>query len=135
MGGAICTVDIAYREDIERVIRIIQANTDRYMSEIPEMEEAPYVHGVVDLGSNGITLRIQSYLSNQANAARVQRAMLRVTKRIFEENYITIPFPQVVVHQGEEDIVPITATLIPAEEPVTVDLEATADSEEEKPDP
>lgn len=136
MGGAICTIDIAYREDIERVIRIIQENKDRYMAEIPEMEEAPYVHGAIQLGSSGITLRIQSYLSNQANAGRVQRAMLRITKRIFEENNISIPFPQVVVHQGEDDIAPITATLVPATEKVdlkeTAEPEVTTDSEEKK---
>ncbi len=111
MSGAICTVDVAYREDLERVLRILQSSSDRYMREIPEMEEPPYIHGVIQLGSSGVTLRMTSYLTNQQNVGRVQRAMLLLTKRIFDENDVCIPFPQVVVHEGEKDIIPVDAAI------------------------
>lgn len=104
MCGAICYVDVAYREDIEHVFEVLKKNKHRYREEIPEMETDISVHGVTELGSSGITLRITSYLSDQSNTGMIQRGMYRVTKRIFDENNITIPFPQVVIHEGDKDI-------------------------------
>lgn len=95
--GAICDVDIAYKEDAESVIQLIEDNAALYRNAIPEIMEGPYVDGVVELGASGVTIRIWS-LAGQENVLKVERQMRRVTKQLFDDNNIEIPFTQVTIH-------------------------------------
>lgn len=95
--GAICEVDIAYKEDIDKVIDIIKSSTSVYAENIPAIVEGPYVDGVIDLGSSGVKLRLWA-LADQECVYAVERDMRRVTKDLFDENGIEIPFQQVTLH-------------------------------------
>lgn len=99
--GAICTVAIAYKEDIDRVMALIRDNTERYSKEIPELQEGPYVDGVTDLGDSGVTLYIWSP-AEQSKVKALERDLRRVTKELFDENNIEIPFNQVTIHTEAE---------------------------------
>lgn len=101
MCGAICYVDIDYREDVDQVIQLIHENRQSYMDAIPHMAEGPMVQGVTDLGDSGMTLRITAYVKDQRYAGMVQRAVLKETKKLFDEHGIRIPFAQVVVHSED----------------------------------
>lgn len=95
--GAICEVDIAYKEDVDKVIDLIKANSYKYTEAIPAIVEGPFVDGVVDLGSSGVTLYLWA-LADQEKVRAVERDMRRVTKDIFDANNIEIPFNQVTIH-------------------------------------
>jgi len=99
--GARVFVDIAYREDIDAVIKLIEGSTEIYKREMPYMLEGPYVDGVVNLGDSGVTLRIWA-LADQEKVRAVERDVLRITKAILDENNIEIPFNQVTIHTADD---------------------------------
>ena len=98
--GAICKIAIAYKENANEVIKLINDNKDRYISEIPSISDGPYVDGIVELGDSGVTLRIWA-LSDADYVLSVERDIFRVTKDIFDENNIEIPFNQVTIHTAD----------------------------------
>ncbi len=95
--GAICMIDIAYKEDIKKVMALILDNTPRYRASIPEMIDGPFINGVQDLGDSSVTIRVWASANNE-NAFKVERGIRQVTKEMFDENGIEIPFNQVTVH-------------------------------------
>lgn len=98
--GAICLVDVAYEEDINKVIELIKSSQERYRKDIPAITVGPNVDGILELGDSGVTIRIWAHAEiNMVNA--VERELRRVTKNIFDENGIVIPFNQVTIHTGE----------------------------------
>lgn len=98
--GAICLVDVAYKEDINKVIELVKNNAERYRKEIPEITNGPNIDGVMELGDSGVKIRIWAH-TDVANVLGVERAMRRVTKDIFDENGIEIPFNQVTIHTAD----------------------------------
>lgn len=98
--GAICTIDIAYKEDVDRVIELINDNAAMYTEAIPAIVEGPYVDGVVEFGLSGVTLYLWA-LADQERVRAVERDMRKVTKEIFDKNGIEIPFNQVTIHTAE----------------------------------
>lgn len=98
--GAICFVDIAYKEDINRVIDLINGSTDRYRKEIPEITKGPKVDGVLNLGDSGVTVRFWAH-SDISKVYYVERELRRVTKNLLDENGIEIPFNQVTIHEAK----------------------------------
>lgn len=99
--GAICDVDIAYKEDASKVIKLINDNVNLYKNNIPEIAEGPYVDGVVELGASGVTIRIWA-LAAQGDVLKVERQMRRVTKQLFDDNNVEIPFTQITIHTDTE---------------------------------
>lgn len=95
--GAICDVDIAYKEDAGKVIKLLGESAKTYQSLIPEIVEGPYVDGVVELGASGVTIRMWA-IASQEDVLKVERQMRKVTKQIFDTNNIEIPFTQVTIH-------------------------------------
>lgn len=99
-SGAIASIDIAYKEDAEKVIDLINSYRHLYEKEIPEIEDGPYVKGVMELGASGVTIEIVAY-GKQQYIGRIERGIRLVSKRLFDENGIEIPFNQVTIHQAE----------------------------------
>lgn len=99
--GARVFIDIAYKEDIDEVLAIIENNRDRYRKELPFMVEGPYIDGVVDLGASGVTIRMWA-LSSQSKVRAVERGVMKITKNLFDENNIEIPFNQVTIHAADQ---------------------------------
>ena len=104
MDGALCYVNIAYAEDVERVLELIRNHEKQYRTACPHIIEGPGVHGVTELGDNGITIRLWAQVDDQQYAAAAERTILKETKKLFDENGITIPFPQLVLHSENEGI-------------------------------
>lgn len=96
-----CVVAIDYRESIPRVELIIKNNLERIKQNIPEIVEGPYYKGVDSLGDSSVNLLFIATVK-ESNYYVVQRALNREIKMIFDENNVSIPFPQVTINQPEE---------------------------------
>ncbi len=101
LSVAICEVDIEYGESLERVEKVIEENLPILQEKIPAIVDGPYYKGVVQLGVNGVTLRLVARCS-EGDKFQTQRDMNRQIKLIFDANGIGIPFAQMVVHQAKE---------------------------------
>ena len=103
-----CVVAIDYRESIPRVELIIKDNIERIKKAIPEIVDGPYYKGVDSLGDSSVNLLFIATVK-ESNYYVVQRALNREIKLIFDENNVSIPFPQVTINQPEEFDSKVTA--------------------------
>lgn len=94
--NAIVDVGIAYEQDIQQAIDVLQ-NEMNNIKEIPQILETPQVLGVVDLGDSAVTIRIVAKCEVKQNLAVERMLRLRIKNRLDKEN-ISIPFPQTMVH-------------------------------------
>lgn len=96
-----CVIAIDYRESIPRVELVIKDNLERIKEAIPEIVDGPYYKGVDSLGDSSVNLLFIATVK-ESDYFVVQRALNRELKLIFDENNISIPFPQVTINQPEE---------------------------------
>lgn len=99
--GCIVLIDIAYKEDANEVINLLKNSTERFKHDIPAIKEGPFIDGIVDLNSSGVTLYMWAITDLEVVRA-TERELRRVTKNIFDENNIEIPFTQVTLHQAND---------------------------------
>lgn len=99
--GAKVDVNIAYKEDATKVIQLLKDSKERYRTEIPQIQEGPHIIGITEFGESGVSIGIRA-LADVGIIHGVEREIRRVTKHIFEENGIEIPFMQVTLHMGDE---------------------------------
>ena len=95
-----CVVSIDYRESIPRVELVIKNNLERIKNAIPEIVDGPYYKGVDALSDSSVDLLFIATVK-ESNYFVVQRALNREIKIIFDENNVSIPFPQVTVNEPE----------------------------------
>ena len=95
-----CIVAVDYRESIARVELVIKNNLDRIKANIPEIVDGPYYKGVDSLGDSSVNLLFIATVK-ESDYYVVQRALNREIKMIFDENNISIPFPQVTINEPE----------------------------------
>ena len=93
-------IDIEYGAQIPEIEKIIKENVGKL--QIPGAIDNISYDGVASLGASGVTLQFTCHC-NEADIYAVGRAMNGAIKNMFDENGIGIPFPQVVVHQGDKD--------------------------------
>ena len=96
-----CVVAISYNESIQKVELVIKNNIDRIRQAIPEIIDGPYYKGVDSLGESSVNLLFIATVK-ECDYYVVQRALNREIKLIFDENDITIPFPQITINQPDE---------------------------------
>lgn len=96
-----CVVAVDYRESIPRVELVIKNNLERIKNAIPEIVDGPYYKGVDSLGDSSVNLLFIATVK-EADYYVVQRALNREIKLLFDENNISIPFPQVTVNEPEK---------------------------------
>lgn len=95
-----CIVAVDYRESIPRVELIIKNNLERIKTAIPEIVDGPYYKGVDSLGDSSVNLLFVATVK-ESDYYVVQRALNREIKLIFDENNVSIPFPQVTINNPE----------------------------------
>lgn len=96
-----CVISVDYRESIPRVELVIKENIERIKQAIPEIVDGPYYKGVDSLGESSVNLLFIATVK-ESDYYIVQRALNRELKLIFDENNISIPFPQVTINNPEE---------------------------------
>lgn len=102
LSTAICDVSVAYNEDIEKVEKVLKDNLPKIKEKYKSIINGPTYLGVQSLGDSGVVLRIIAEC-NELVRYQVQRDINRELKIIFENNNITIPFPQIVVHDANKE--------------------------------
>ena len=95
-----CNIYIEYKEDIPRIEQILKDNLPEIGKKIQGIKEGPTYLGVSELGSSGVQLLIIAKCY-EGDVYGVQREMNKYIKMLFDENGITIPFNQIVVHQKD----------------------------------
>ena len=91
-------IGIEYGESLQRVELVIKNNLDNIKKNIPQIVEGPFYKGVDALGESSVDLLFMANCKEE-DIYIVQRAMNRELKLLFDQNNISIPFPQVVVNE------------------------------------
>ena len=100
---AIVDVPVAYEEDHDHVYKVLKEVADQYYEENKEIcYEEPSVLGInsFDDSSIGYTVIMKAV---KRNHFKIQRDLRVLIKKRFDEEGISIPFSQVVVHQAEKE--------------------------------
>jgi small conductance mechanosensitive channel len=89
-------VGVNYQTDLDQAIKLIKGlmQSDARIHSNPES-----VVLVREFSNSSIDLRILFWVDNRDNWPMVRSDLMRNIKRIFEENSIEIPYPQMVLHQ------------------------------------
>ena len=98
-----CYFATRYEDRIENIEAIIADNLESIKEKIPLIVEGPYYKGVSELGESSVNLLFVAKCK-EADIYQVQRDLNREIKIMFDNNDIGIPFNQIVVHMGEDDV-------------------------------
>lgn len=97
---ALVDIGIAYEENIDQAVKVLQEACDRVKANNENVVEGPNVLGVQALGSSDVVIRIISKTRNGEQWA-VERELRQALKEALEANGIEIPYPhQVNVEKG-----------------------------------
>ncbi|MBO8142364.1 MAG: mechanosensitive ion channel family protein, partial [Firmicutes bacterium] len=98
------TVPIAYEEDADRAINVLQEAFDavRVSGELPDLVEGPTVLGVQELTDAGVELLIWAKAKPMTQWAMTRELRKRV-KEVLDRHGIAIPYPRrfVIVQPGQ----------------------------------
>jgi small conductance mechanosensitive channel len=99
---AIVKVGVAYEQDVERGMKILEDIADKWAEENKDIVlEAPIVQGVLSLGSSEVTLRVSIKVKPMTHWG-AERELKRRIKDTFDKKGIEIPFPRQVVYLRKE---------------------------------
>lgn len=97
---ALVDIGIAYEENIDKALVVLQDACDKVKDKNPSIMEGPNVLGVHMLGSSEVVIRIISKTINGEQWA-VERELRKALKEALDANGIEIPYPhQVQVEKG-----------------------------------
>lgn len=97
---ALVDIGIAYEENIDTAVKVLQDACDRVKENNENIVEGPNVLGVHALGASDVVIRIISKTRNGEQWA-VERELRQAFKEALEANNIEIPYPhQVNVDKG-----------------------------------
>lgn len=101
LSSAICDMSIEYNQPIPEAEKLIEDYLPKIAKKYKDIiVDGPTYVGVQTLGDSSVNLRIVAK-TLETDRANVQRILNRELKIIFDENNISIPFPQLVVHKPE----------------------------------
>lgn len=92
---ALVDISIAYDENIDEAISILQAACDQVALEETAIKEGPNVVGVQSLGDSDVVIRIIAKTENMSQWA-IERKIRKALKEALDQNNIEIPFPHQV---------------------------------------
>lgn len=99
---ALVDVDIAYEEDINHAIKVIQSVSEEIKKDMTDIVEGPEVLGVTKLGESGITIRVIARTIPMQQFG-VEMELRKRIKYALDSEGIEIPYPRrVIVNQGKE---------------------------------
>ena len=95
---AICDIGICYEDDIRKVESAILPKLEGIYTRNPNLFKAtPEYKGVQELADSSVVLRFTAYC-DEADIFVATRMLKREMKILFDDNNISIPFPQLDVH-------------------------------------
>ena len=97
---AIVDIPVSYESNIEKVEKVLNELCERLTEETEFLKGPVELLGINGFGEHAIIFRITA----QTEALKhfgIQRNFMREVKITFDKNHITIPYHQVVVHNGK----------------------------------
>jgi len=101
-GYAVIDIGVAYREDTDEVIKLLQRVADDLMADpewAPKIRGELEVFGVNNLGDSAVEIRVRLRTRSLMQWG-VRREFLRRTKRLFDEVGVEIPYPHRTLYFG-----------------------------------
>jgi small-conductance mechanosensitive channel len=113
ISRAFFEIDVAYKEDLDRVMDIIRQTWEELAAD-PEWEgkiisKTPWLLRVEDFADSGITIRCVGD-TRPMEQWGVMGELRRRIKRVFDEKGVEIPWPHIKLYMGEEEAVEVTVT-------------------------
>lgn len=97
---AVVEFGIAYEEDIQKTIEVLKAELPKTVSLFDQIIEEPTILGVTELANSSVNIRVIAKTLNEQHYA-VERGLRKFIKEVLDNNDITIPFPQLVIHNAQ----------------------------------
>lgn len=97
---ALVDISIAYDENIDQAMAVLQEVCDKFAQEDETIKEGPNVVGVQGLGDSDVVIRVVAKTTNMEQWA-VERRLRKAMKEALDANGIEIPFPHQVYVQKE----------------------------------
>lgn len=97
---ALVDIEVAYKEDLDRVIAVIADEAGKFVNEEKykgDVRGKPEILGVDSLGSSGITIRFM-IKTRPLKQWEIKRELYKRIKKRFDQEGISIPFPQLRLH-------------------------------------
>ena len=99
---ALVLAAVSYATDLRKLEKMLQEKLPGLGKEHPDLYlSAPRYLGVDALADSGVNLKFAVDVTEQ-NVFAGQRMLARDLKILFDDNGVEIPFPQVVVHKGND---------------------------------
>ncbi len=95
-------VGIPYEADLEKVKEVFEANKAKIRAMCPVLISDIDFNGVEELADSSVNLHFGAKCK-EADFFAAQREMRGAIKMVFEENGISVPFPQVDVHMDQKN--------------------------------
>ena len=95
---AIVDVGVAYESDIDKAIEVLSNMCEKYNNS--EIINKPQVLGVEKLDDSSVNIRIVCETKPMKHYG-VKRELNKQAKLILDKNNISIPYPQLVIHDGK----------------------------------
>lgn len=96
---AIIDVGVAYESDLEKVEKVLTKLCEKMTKELENLTGPVELLGINDLGTSSITYRITATTISMKQF-EIQRKIMREVKIELSKNNISIPYNQLVVHNG-----------------------------------
>ena len=92
---------IRYEEKLEAVEEILREELKNVKDKSPLILNGPAYIGVSKLDESGVVLKTATRC-HEACRLKVEREVNHIVYTIFQKNNISVPYPQVTVHQGDD---------------------------------
>ncbi len=99
---ALVIIRIAYEEDIDKAIAVLQQECEAAHREMEAILDLPRVEGIIELADSSVNIRVTAP-ALPANYWSVERELRRRFKCALDRAGIEIPYPRRVLYQREEE--------------------------------
>ena len=90
-------VNTRYEEDVDKVVDVLSKLCERLPKIIDEVDNIVLEEGIEELGDSAVIYRLSTRI-NVRDRYVVKRKILKEVKKEFDKNNISIPYPQLEVH-------------------------------------
>ncbi|RKD22274.1 mechanosensitive ion channel protein MscS [Caminicella sporogenes] len=98
---ALVNISIAYEEDIQNAINVLNKTSKEILKETNDIVEGPIVLGVTNFGSSDVVITVIAKVKPMTQWA-VERLMRQRFKEAFDREGIEIPYSKMVVYMPEK---------------------------------
>ena len=101
---AMVDVPVPYEEDAEKMSGLIREVAGKYYEDNPDIcyPEEPMVAAINAFDDSSVRISVYQK-ARKRNHYRIQRELRMAIKKRFDEEGISIPYTQIVVHEGKEE--------------------------------